>query len=79
MDSDIHTDSSSSLDESAESADEHDFSEACFKKRVLKLPECFCSEVSNIYQTCDFTFFNVIVQKRGKQLFFLEREQVDLS
>lgn len=47
MDSDIHSDSSSSLDETGESDDEKDFNEACcFKKRVLQLPECFCSEVS---------------------------------
>lgn len=70
MDSDIHTDSSSSIDESGESADENDFNEACcFKKRVLKLPECFCSEEEVFKEVLSPTTWKTVLNsKHGDRL-----------
>ncbi|XP_054719703.1 nuclear factor related to kappa-B-binding protein-like [Uloborus diversus] len=45
MDSDFHSESSSSMEESGDSGDENDLGETCyFGKRILHLPECFCFE-----------------------------------
>ncbi|KFM58693.1 Nuclear factor related to kappa-B-binding protein, partial [Stegodyphus mimosarum] len=70
MDSDIHSDSSSSLDESGDSADENDLGEACsFKRRVLQLPECFCAEEDVFREVLNpATWKSVLNSKHGERL-----------
>ncbi|XP_035218985.1 nuclear factor related to kappa-B-binding protein-like [Stegodyphus dumicola] len=70
MDSDIHSDSSSSLDDSGDSADENDLGEACsFKRRVLQLPECFCAEEDVFKEVLNpATWKSVLNSKHGEKL-----------